>query len=163
MTPSTRIAHVHISLALVYLVVALLSLVDFILAQFGLAPALGNLYWFRLHMITIGVLAQSVMGVLPLLLARQLRTAPPNPAAQWALLILLNLGLLLLSFGQVLWSQPLRSGAFRISSKPSDRRTRWHRIAATPQSIPPARAAAATLQSVGIGIGSDQERRWSAW
>lgn len=110
MTASIRIARVHISLALVYLVVALLSLVDFILAQFGLAPALGNLYWFRLHMITIGVLAQSVMGVLPLLLARQLRTAPPNPAAQWALLILLNLGLLLLSFGQVLWSQPLRSG-----------------------------------------------------
>ncbi len=109
MTASTRIARAHITLAAVYLVVALLSLVDFILAQFGLAPSLGNLYWFRLHMITIGVLAQAVMGVLPLLLARQLRTAPPNPAAQWAVLALLNLGLLLLSFGQVLWCQPLRS------------------------------------------------------
>lgn len=109
MSASTRIARAHITLAALYLVVALLSLVDFILAQFGLAPSLGNLYWFRLHMITIGVLAQAVMGVLPLLLARQLRTAPPNPAAQWAVLALLNLGLLLLSFGQVLWSQPLRS------------------------------------------------------
>lgn len=109
MPPSIRIARVHVSLALVYLVVALLSLVDFILAQFGLAPSLGNLYWFRLHMITIGVLVQAVMGVLPLLLARQLRTTPPAAAAQWTLLALLNLGLLLLSFGQVLWNQPLRS------------------------------------------------------
>lgn len=109
MTTSIRIARVHISLALVYLIVALLSLVDFILAQLGLAPALGNLYWFRLHMITIGVLAQAVLGVLPLLLVRQLHTTPPRAAAQWALLALFNLGLLLLSVGQVLWSQPLRS------------------------------------------------------
>jgi len=109
MPPSTRIARAHVIMAAIYLVVALLSLLDFILAQFGLIAPLENLYWFRLHMITIGVLAQAVMGMLPLLLARRLRTSAPATGTQWALFGLLNLGLLLLSFGQVLWNQPLRS------------------------------------------------------
>ncbi len=109
MPHATSITRAHITMAAIYLVVALLSLFDFILAQFGLIAPLENLYWFRLHMITIGVLAQAVMGVLPLLLARRLRVAAPTGALPWILFGLLNLGLLLLSFGQVLWNQPLRS------------------------------------------------------
>lgn len=103
MNQANRIARAHITMAAVYLVVALLSLLDYILALFGIIQPLGNLYWFRLHLITIGVLAQAVMGVLPLLLARRLNVRTPSPTALWILFGLLNVGLLLLAFGQVLW------------------------------------------------------------
>ena len=102
MNESTRIVRAHVTMAAIYLVVALLSLLDYILALFGIIQPLGNLYWFRLHLITIGVLAQAVMGVLPLLLARRLDVRTPSPTVLWILFGLLNAGLLLLAFGQVL-------------------------------------------------------------
>lgn len=109
MNDSSRVARAHVTLAAVYLIVALLSLVDYILALFGLMQPLGNLYWFRLHLNTIGVLAQAVFGILPLLLARRLGVATPGQAISWFLFGALNVGLLLLAFGQVLGSAWQRS------------------------------------------------------
>jgi cytochrome c oxidase cbb3-type subunit I len=89
------------TMAAIYLVLALLSLIDKVLIQFGLAPVVTNLYWLRLHLLTIGVLAQAVLGTLPHLLADRLDVKPPGAAGQWAVWTLLNLGLLLLEVGQV--------------------------------------------------------------
>jgi cytochrome c oxidase cbb3-type subunit I len=89
------------TMAAIYLVLAVLSLIDKVLIQFGLAPALTNLYWLRLHLLTIGVLAQAVLGTLPHLLADRLGVKPPRAAGQWVVWSLLNVGLLLLEVGQV--------------------------------------------------------------
>ena len=79
MNQPNRIVRAHVTMAAVYLIVALLSLLDYSLALFGIIQPLGNLDWFRLHLITIGVLAQAGMGVVPLLLARRLDVGTPVP------------------------------------------------------------------------------------
>jgi hypothetical protein len=89
------------TMAAIYLVLAILSLIDMVLISFGLAPPVTNLYWLRLHLLTIGVLAQAVLATLPYLLADRLRVKPPAVAGQWTVWALLNLGLLLLEIGQV--------------------------------------------------------------
>ncbi len=106
---SNTVARAHFVLALVYGFVALLSLLDFTLAQFGLLPELNNLYWFRLHVLTIGLLVQAAFGVLPLLLARRLSTDAPASWQRWLVFALLNAGLLLLAVGQVAGVQWQRS------------------------------------------------------
>lgn len=103
------VARVHFVMALAYGIVALLSLLDFSLAQFGLLPELNNLYWFRLHVLTIGVLVQAAFGALPLLLARRLDMAPPSSRWLWVGFGLLNAGVLLLAVGQVTAVQWQRS------------------------------------------------------
>ncbi len=105
-TPVTR---AHFLIALVYGVVALLSLLNFTLAQFGILPELNNLYWFRLHVLTIGVLVQAAFGVLPLLLARRLSATPPPSWQMWSVFVFLNAGVLLLAVGQVAGVQWQRS------------------------------------------------------
>jgi hypothetical protein len=112
MNDSSRVARAHVTMAAIYLIVALLSLVDYVLALFGLIQPLGNLYWFRLHLITIGVLAQAVFGILPLLLAKRLGVAAPGQTISWFLFGALNIGLLLLAFGQVLGSAAAAPGSF---------------------------------------------------
>lgn len=87
--------------AAVYLLLAVFSLIDHSLLQFGLAPGLTNLYWLRLHLLTIGVLAQAVLGTLPHFLATRLNSKRPQPLALWTIFGLLNVGLLLLEVGQV--------------------------------------------------------------
>jgi len=89
-------------MAAFYLLLAILSLLDHLLLQFGLAPGLTNLYWLRLHLLTIGVLAQAVLGTLPNLLATRLNLKRPPPTALWTIFGLLNVGLVLLTVGQVL-------------------------------------------------------------
>lgn len=103
------VARVHFVMALAYGIVALLSLLDFSLAQFGLLPELNNLYWFRLHVLTIGVLVQAAFGALPLLLAQRLEASPPSSRWLWAAFGLLNAGLLLLAVGQITAVQWQRS------------------------------------------------------
>jgi cytochrome c oxidase cbb3-type subunit I len=89
-------------MAAFYLLLAVLSLLDQILLQFGLAPGLTNLYWLRLHLLTIGVLAQAVLGTLPSLLTTRLNLKRPPPTALWTIFGLFNVGLMLLAVGQVL-------------------------------------------------------------
>lgn len=89
-------------MAAFYLLLAVLSLIDHILLQFGLAPGLTNLYWLRLHLLTIGVLAQAVLGTLPSLLATRLNIKRPSPTTLWTIFGLFNVGLVLLAVGQVL-------------------------------------------------------------
>lgn len=94
-----------------YLVFALSTVLAFVLAQFGWIGAIPNLYWLRMHALTIGVLAQSLLGILPGLFASRSRGPAPPPWTLWTVFALLNSGLLLLELGQVsVTAWPIHSG-----------------------------------------------------
>ncbi len=97
--------------AAIYLVFALSTVLAYALAQFGWMAAIPNLYWLRVHALTIGVLAQTLLGLLPGLFASRSRSPAPPPWTLWAVFALLNSGLLLLELGQVsVTAWPIHSG-----------------------------------------------------
>ena len=73
-----------------YLVFALLTVLAYVLAQFGWIGAIPNLYWLRVHALTIGVLAQSLLGILPGLFASRSKSPAPPSWALWVVFILLS-------------------------------------------------------------------------
>jgi hypothetical protein len=98
-----------------YLVFALSTVLAFVLAQFGWIGAIPNLYWLRIHALTIGVLAQSLLGILPGLFASRSKSPAPPPWALWTVFVLLNSGLLLLELGQVsVTAWPIHSGGILL-------------------------------------------------
>jgi hypothetical protein len=98
-----------------YLVFALSTVLAFVLAQFGWIGAIPNLYWLRIHALTIGVLAQSLLGILPGLFASRSKSPAPPPWALWTVFALLNSGLLLLELGQVsVTAWPIHSGGILL-------------------------------------------------
>ena len=89
--------NVYLVMAALYLGVALLAAVDSSLTNFALIPWFNGLRWLRVHLITLGVLAQGLFGVLPNLVA--IRAGRPKPRVRLEIWFLLNAGLLTLLVG----------------------------------------------------------------
>lgn len=80
-----------------YLIVAIVAVLDASLASFNLAPWLVGLPWLRVHFITLGVLTETVFGVLPAFVAG--RRGAAVPATRWDIWLLLNAGFATLLVG----------------------------------------------------------------
>lgn len=70
---------------------------DSSLANLGWMPAFGGVKWLRVHFITLGVLTESILGLLPVLTARGLKL--PKPKVNWTVWLAYNTGLILLLIG----------------------------------------------------------------
>lgn len=70
---------------------------DSSLANLGWMPAFGGIKWLRVHFITLGVLTESIIGLLPVLTARGLKL--PKPKVNWSVWLAYNTGLVLLLIG----------------------------------------------------------------
>lgn len=80
-----------------YLLLAALVTLDSGLASLGWMPAFAGLSWLRVHFITLGVLTQLVIGLLPMLTARGLNL--PRPKMNWFSWLIYNGGLIILLIG----------------------------------------------------------------
>jgi cytochrome c oxidase cbb3-type subunit I len=87
----------YLLMAGLYALLAGLIALDASLASFSLLPWFNGLRWLRVHVITLGILAQAAFGLLPALLA--LRAGRPRPVMRWDIWLGLNLGLPLLLIG----------------------------------------------------------------
>lgn len=84
-------------MALLYLAVAILAALDSAATSFAILPWFNGLRWLRIHFITLGVVTETIFGVLPILTAR--RFSLPAPPVRWDIWVTLNGGLLLLVAG----------------------------------------------------------------
>lgn len=77
-------------MALLYSVLAAAALAYQALWLAGFAPAVPGIVWTRVHLLTIGVVAQYILGALPSTISR--RTGLPEPGAglQWGIWLLAN-------------------------------------------------------------------------
>ena len=90
---------------LLYFFVALLVAADASLVSLHLANAFGALRWVRVHFITLGLIAQAVFGLLPMLTASL--SKKPRPAMRWDIWLTLNVGLVALITGFSSINQPI--------------------------------------------------------
>ncbi len=79
---------------------AMLGALDAALASLGWVQWFNGLRWLRVHFINIGVLAEMIFGVLPVLAAR--RAGYDRPSTRWDIWLLLNAGLMILLIGMPL-------------------------------------------------------------
>lgn len=84
-------------MALFYLLVAVLAALDSAATSFAILPWFNGLRWLRIHFITLGVVTETVFGVLPILTARHFSL--PTPPVRWDIWATLNVGLVLLIAG----------------------------------------------------------------
>jgi hypothetical protein len=84
-------------MALFYLLVAVLAAFDSAATSFAILPWFNGLRWLRVHFITLGIVTETIFGVLPILTAR--RFSRPAPPVRWDIWATLNVGLLLLVAG----------------------------------------------------------------
>jgi cytochrome c oxidase cbb3-type subunit I len=86
----------------VYLVLDVLALAAMALVTAGVGVPIPNLSWLRIHLLTIGVVTQVVLGALPSLMAAKLGVKPPGRALSATLWLLVNA-----SFALLLYAMPL--------------------------------------------------------
>ncbi len=86
----------------VYLTLDALALAAMALATAGVAVPIPDLNWIRIHLLTIGVVTQVVLGSLPGLVAAKLGIQPPGRAMNTTLWLLVNA-----SFALLLYAMPL--------------------------------------------------------
>ena len=91
--------------ALLYIFVALLAAADASLFSLHLASSFYALRWVRIHFITLGLIAQAVFGLLPMLFASL--SKKPRPAMRWDIWLTLNVGLVALKAGFSSINQPM--------------------------------------------------------
>ncbi len=89
-------------MAAIYLLLDSIALSAVVLVMLGVIPSIPGLDWVRIHLLTIGVAVQSVLGALPALVATKLGGKPPSAGVTWTLWLLVNI-----SFGLLLYSMPL--------------------------------------------------------
>lgn len=70
---------------------------DTVLSSLGWLPAFGGIKWMRVHFITLGVLTEIIIGLVPVLTARGLKL--PRPKMNWPTWLVYNTGLILLLIG----------------------------------------------------------------
>lgn len=92
-------------MALLYLVVAALAALDASLISFDLASYFIGIRWLRIHFITLGMMTQTLFGVLPILVT--VRRRLPRPPMRWDIWLALNVGLIILLAGIPSLNQPL--------------------------------------------------------
>ncbi|MCC6383360.1 MAG: hypothetical protein IT304_12710, partial [Dehalococcoidia bacterium] len=83
--------------ALFYLLLAVLAALDSAATSFSILPWFNGLRWLRVHFITLGIVTETIFGVLPILTAR--RFSRPTPPVRWDIWATLNVGLLVLVAG----------------------------------------------------------------
>jgi cytochrome c oxidase cbb3-type subunit I len=87
----------YLLMAFLYILLALLTALDAAFTSFTLIPWFNGLRWLRVHFITLGVLTQTLFGLLPGLVA--IRTNQPRPKFRWDIWATLNAGLVILLIG----------------------------------------------------------------
>lgn len=87
----------YLLMAVLYLAFAALLALASALQWLDLLPLFSGLRWLRVHLITLGGLAQFAFGLLPALAARS--AGQPQPRTRWDIWLALNLGLLILLAG----------------------------------------------------------------
>ena len=84
-------------MVLLYLFVAILAALDASFASFSLAPWFQGIRWLRIHFITLGMLTETLFGMLPVLAATRMGKLPPK--IRWDIWGTLNVGLVVLLAG----------------------------------------------------------------
>ncbi len=84
-----------------YLVLDVFALTALALVTAGVLAPVPGLSWVRIHLLTIGVVVQVILGALPSLVAAKLGTKPPGRVANGILWLLMNA-----SFALLLYSMP---------------------------------------------------------
>ncbi|MCC7449572.1 MAG: hypothetical protein IT324_19280 [Anaerolineae bacterium] len=92
-------------MAILYMSLAVLGALDAAFINLNLLPAFAGLRWMRVHFITLGVLTEFALGVLPLLVA--VHNKLPKPKVRWDSWLTLNVGLLTLLGGIPLFNAVL--------------------------------------------------------
>jgi hypothetical protein len=97
-------------MALIYLVFDMLALALMVLLLAGIAPALSNLGWLRVHLLTIGVVVQAILGTLPGIVAEHVDSSDggrPSNKRTWAIWWLVNASFLALLYAMPAGAQSL--------------------------------------------------------
>ena len=84
-------------MALLYLFVALMAVIDASLISLDFLPFFQGIRWFRIHFITLGMMTETLFGVLPVLAAARMKQE--RPAMRWDIWLGLNAGLVVLAAG----------------------------------------------------------------
>lgn len=90
---------------LIYLVVALLSALDASFVSFNVVNVFAALRWMRVHFVTLGVLSQTLFGLLPDLVASFSNKA--RPPMRWDIWLMINSGIVTLVAGFAGMNQPM--------------------------------------------------------
>ena len=87
----------YLLMVLLYLFVAILAALDASFASFSIAPWFNGIRWLRIHFITLGMVTETLFGVLPILVANRL--GRERPKIRWDIWVTLNVGLVVLLAG----------------------------------------------------------------
>ncbi|MGE5335434.1 MAG: hypothetical protein ACM3N4_12085 [Nitrososphaerota archaeon] len=93
----------------VYLVLDVLALAAMALMLAGVIAPIPGLVWLRIHLLTIGVVVQVVLGALPQLIGARLGTRPPGRLMNIILWLLVNVSLAVLIYSMPLGLAQLAS------------------------------------------------------
>lgn len=86
-----------LAMSLLYVALAAFFAIDASLANLGLVEWFNGLRWLRVHFITLGILVETLFGILPALVAAHVQK--PRPDVRWDIWLLLNAGLIALGVG----------------------------------------------------------------
>lgn len=84
-------------MAALFAALAFLQAVDTALVKAGFTPAFAGLVWLRVHLITLGIMTETLFGALPRVVAW--RQGSPQPGIRWITWVLLTGGILILMAG----------------------------------------------------------------
>ncbi|MCL7452411.1 MAG: hypothetical protein M8467_05120 [Anaerolineae bacterium] len=95
----------YLLMSLFYFSIAIVATLGSALVSADFVASVGNLRWLRVHFITLGMLTQAVLGVLPGLVAA--RAGNRTPRTRWDIWLVYNAGLLGLLVGIPLINEPM--------------------------------------------------------
>lgn len=95
----------YLLVIVLYAAIGLLSAADASLVSLNVLGVFPALRWVRVHFITLGILSQTVFGLLPILTAAL--SKKPRPAMRWDIWLALNAGLVTLIAGFAGMLQPV--------------------------------------------------------
>ncbi|MCZ2289480.1 MAG: hypothetical protein LC138_11645, partial [Anaerolineales bacterium] len=84
-------------MSLLYLFLVGLAALASVLSGLDIVPLFGSLKWLRVHLVTLGALAEITFGITPVLAAAA--RGLPRPKTRWDIWLSLNAGLVLLLIG----------------------------------------------------------------
>ncbi|MCP5095507.1 MAG: hypothetical protein GY943_08150 [Chloroflexi bacterium] len=87
----------YLLLAVLYLSLAVLAALESSFSSLKIVPWFNGMVWLRVHLITLGVLAQILFGILPAIAA--IRHRLPKPNMRWDIWLILNAGIMTLIVG----------------------------------------------------------------
>jgi cytochrome c oxidase cbb3-type subunit I len=95
----------YLLMSLFYFSIAIVATLGSALVSADLLASVGSLRWLRVHFITLGMLTQAVLGILPALVAA--RAGQRTPRTRWDIWLVFNAGLLGLLVGIPLINEPM--------------------------------------------------------